>query len=84
MPSALMDAIRRKAAARGTTVTAIVEESLQRTAAEPDVQPKRQVKFPRTFKGGKGELPGVDLVRMADIYEMEDIEYAEKLKKGFE
>ena len=84
MPSALMDIIRRKAVARATTVTAIIEESLQRTAGESDAPPKAEIRYPRTFKGGRGELPGIDLTRMADIYEMEDLEYAERLHKGFE
>jgi hypothetical protein len=84
LPAVLMDIIRRKAVARGTTVTAIIEESLQRTAGEPDVSPKAEIKFPRTFKGGFGELPGVDPTHMADIYEMEDLEYIRRLHKGFE
>jgi uncharacterized protein (DUF433 family) len=35
-------------------------------------------------KATGGLLPGVDLTRLSDIQEMEDLEYIERLRKGFE
>ena len=34
-------------------------------------------------KATGGLMPGIDLTRLSDIQEMEDLEYIERMKKGF-
>jgi uncharacterized protein (DUF433 family) len=46
------------------------------------VDERRRV-LPPVSKATGGLLPGVDLTRFSDYQEMEDLEYIERLKKGF-
>ena len=46
-------------------------------------EPHRPRVLPPVSKATRGLLPGVDLTRLSDIQEMEDLEYIERLRKGF-
>lgn len=50
LPDALLNRARRLAAREGTTIRALVEESLRRVLAEREREPRFKVK-PVTFKG---------------------------------
>jgi hypothetical protein len=41
---------------------------------------KKRRLLPRISKATGGLMPGVDLTRMATVYEMEDLEYVERMK----
>lgn len=40
--------------------------------------------MPRVSKAKGGLLPGVDITKFSDIQGQDDLEYAERLKRGFE
>jgi hypothetical protein len=50
LPDALLNRARRLAAREGTTIRALVEESLRRVLAEREREPRFQLR-PVTFKG---------------------------------
>jgi hypothetical protein len=69
---------KRKAAAEGRTLTALIEDSL-RTALDDSAKPakRREVVLPRVSKAKGWLRPGLTL---ADVEEMQDLEYIERLK----
>jgi hypothetical protein len=79
LPEELLDRARRKAAAEGTTLTALIEEGLRAVVAR---KPKGAAKrlLPRISKATGGTLPGIDITDSAAIQEMEDLEYVERMK----
>lgn len=85
LPKVLLDRARKKAAERGITLTALLEESLLRNIEEgtPKKRQGQRISLPVSSATG-GPRPGVDLTRMAGIYEDEDREYMERLRKGFQ
>ena len=82
LPSPLLDRARRKAAAEGRTLTSLIEEGL-RTVVAPKSRKPTERKLPRISTAEGGEMPGVDISSNAAIQEMEDLEYIERLKRGF-
>ncbi|WP_133770254.1 hypothetical protein [Enterovirga rhinocerotis] len=79
LPADLMDKARRKAAAGGSTLAALIEEGLRqvvRDKAEPDTARRR---LPRISRAGGGLLPGIDLDRSFTIREIEDLDDAGRL-----
>ncbi len=80
LPEDLIRRAKRKAAAEGRTLTALIEEGLRQVVAENEKPLKRQrVPLP-VSKATGGLMPGIDLTRMSTIYEMEDLEYVERMK----
>jgi hypothetical protein len=69
---------KRKAAAEGRTLTALIEDSL-RTALDDNAKPtkRRDVVLPRVSKAKGWLRPGLTL---ADVEEMDDLEYVERMK----
>jgi hypothetical protein len=77
LPRELMARAKRKAASEGRTLTALIEEGL-RAAVDGIAKPttRRDVVLP--VSKAKGWLrPGLTL---ADVEEMDDLEYIERLK----
>ena len=68
----LLQAAKRHAARRGTTLSALVEEALRAQLAARPVRSSRPFKLV-TFRGD-GPQPGVDLDRTGTILEGDDIE----------
>jgi len=60
LPDDLLFAVKRLAAERGTTLTALIESSLRKTVAGPSA-PVRKPPVRLTTCGGQGLQPGVDL-----------------------
>jgi hypothetical protein len=78
LPRDLMARAKRKAAAEGRTLTALIEESLRAAVDDGGARPvvRRDVVLP--VSKAKGWLrPGL---KLADVDEMEDLEYIERLK----
>lgn len=82
LPDELLDRARRKAAAEGRTLTALIEEGLRTVVAKKKAVGSREVQLPISSVQG-GPLPGIDLTNNAAIQEMEDLEYVERLNRGF-
>jgi hypothetical protein len=84
LPEDLLRRAKRKAAAEGRTLTALIEDGLRTVVDErPKPAKRRRVVLP-VSKATGGLLPGIDLTRLSDIQEMEDLEYVERMRKGFE
>jgi len=81
LPAELLKRAKRKAAAEGRTLTALIEEGLRRVVAEKKQEPSQKKRKPLPVSKATGGLrPGVDLTQMWKIYEMEDLEYVERMK----
>ena len=84
LPAELLKRAKRKALAEGRTLTALIEEGLRqvveekRTAKEKAL-PREHKPLP-VSKATGGLRPSVDLTQMWKIYEMEDLEYVERMK----
>lgn len=82
LPSDLLDKARRKAAAEGRTLTALMEDGLRFVVEEKKSKPRPRGPLPVSSTTG-GFFPGIDISNNASIQEMEDLEYIERLKRGF-
>jgi hypothetical protein len=83
LPEDLILRAKRKAVAEGTTLTALIEEGLRLAVAAPSKESSRERILPRVSEAKGGLLPGVDLTRFSDIQGQDDLEYAERLRRGF-
>jgi hypothetical protein len=81
LPSELLKKAQRKAAAEGRTLTGLMEEGLRYVVADKPTE-KRERTMPRVSAATGGYAPGIKSIR--DIEEMEDLEYIEKLRRGFQ
>lgn len=84
LPEELLARAKRKAAAEGRTLTSLIEEGLRSVVADKPKKAKRRRVVLPVSKATGGLKPGVDITRFSDIQGMDDLEYAERLKKGFE
>lgn len=66
----LLKRAKRAAVARGTTLTALIEDALRRTLAPEPAVVRRPVSLP-TFRGD-GLQPGVDLDDTASLLDLMD------------
>jgi len=67
LPEELLRKAKRKAAEKGQTLTALIEEGLKVVLAEGERGPRRtQARLPISRATG-GTLPGIDLNRSADL-----------------
>jgi hypothetical protein len=83
LPEDLVAKARRKALADERTLTALIEEGLRRVIAEPALdRPMRRIPLPVSSATG-GLAPGIDIEDSASLQEMDDLEYVERLRKGF-
>jgi hypothetical protein len=80
LPQDLLNRAKRKAAAEGRTLTSLIEDGLRLMVAEkPKAAKRKRVVLPVSSATG-GLLPGVDLTQMWKFWEMEDLEYVERMK----
>lgn len=80
LPEELLRKAQRKAAAEGKTLTGLMEEGLRYVVADKPKDKRKRV-MPRVSTATGGFAPGINSIR--DIEEMQDLEYAEKLRRGF-
>ena len=83
LPRDLLRRAKRKAADEGRTLTALIEDGLRLVVSDAPKQTKKERVIPRVSKASGGLMPGIDLTRFSDIQAMDDLEYAERLKRGF-
>ena len=81
LPSELLKKAQRKAAAEGRTLTGLMEEGLRYVVS--DKQATKAVARPEIPVGKEtgGFMSGIRSIK--DIEERQDLEYIEKLKRGF-
>jgi hypothetical protein len=80
LPEDLVRRAKRKAAADGRTLTALIEEGLRLVVAEKGKPGKGKRVLPRVSTATGGPMPGVDVTDFSAIQEMEDLEYVERMK----
>ena len=80
LPEDLLRRAKRKAAAEGRTLTALIEDGLRAVVGERSKPAKRRRVGLPVSKATGGLLPGVDLTRFSDYQEMEDLEYVARSK----
>lgn len=80
LPEDLLKRAKRKAAAEGRTLTDLIEEGLRVVVARRSRAAGRNLPPLPVSKQTGGLRPGIDLTKMADYQEMEDLEYIERLK----
>jgi hypothetical protein len=80
LPEELARRAKRKAAAEGRSLTALIEEGLRRVLDErPSGDAARRV-LPPVSKATGGTMPGIDLDDTASLQAMEDLEAAGRLR----
>jgi Family of unknown function (DUF6364) len=80
LPEDLIRRAKRKAAAEGRTLTALIEEGLRLMVVEkPRASTKKRV-LPRVSKATGGPMPGIDITDGSALQDMEDLEYVERMK----
>jgi hypothetical protein len=80
LPAALLSRAKRKAAAEGRTLTALIEDGLRLVLADQRKTTKRRI-LPRISKAGGGPMPGIDLTDLSALQELDDLEYVERMKR---
>jgi hypothetical protein len=83
LPAELLGRAKRKAAAEGRTLTALIEDGLRIVVSESRQAGKKKRILPRVSKATGGPMPGVDYRSLAALQEMDDLEYVERMKKHF-
>jgi hypothetical protein len=79
LPEDLIKRAKRKAAAEGSTLTALIEEGL-RLVVFPKSKEKAKRVMPRVSRATGGPRPGIDISNSAALQEMDDLEYVERMK----
>lgn len=79
LPEELVRRAKRKAADEGRSLTALIEEGLRRVLAET-TRAKTERVLPPVSTATGGLMPGIDLNNSAALQEMDDLEYAKRLR----
>lgn len=84
LPQDLLRRAKRKAASEGRTLTSLIEDGLRRVMSDniKTVKPKRVL--PPISAATGGFMPGFENDPFHAVQEMEDLQYIERLKRGFE
>lgn len=80
LPQDLLNRAKRKAAAEGRTLTALIEDGLRLLLSSKGKAAKaKRVQLP-VSKATGGLMPGIDISDSAALQEMDDLEYVERMK----
>ena len=83
LPRDLLARAKRKAAAERRTLTSLIEEGLRLVVTDNQKRGPAKRVLPRHSDAAGGPLPGIEISDSAALQEMEDLEYVERMKKGF-
>ena len=81
LPEELIRRAKRKAAAEGRTLTALIEEGLRLIVIENRKATKAERILPRVSRATGGPMPGIDITDGSALQEMDDLEYVERMKR---
>jgi len=81
LPRELLDRAKRKAAAEGRTLTALIEDGLRLVVARNQKAAKSKRVLPPVSKATGGPMPGIDLNDLSALQEMDDLSYVERMKR---
>lgn len=82
LPPDLLSRAKRKAAAEGRTLTALIEDGLRQVLTEDKRDARRARVLPPISKATGGLMPGVDLTRLSELQEQDDLEYMAKADRS--
>lgn len=83
LPSDLLKKARRKAAEENRTLTALMEDGLRFVVEERPKRPKpKRIELPVSRATG-GMRPGLEGMTYSQLEELDDLEYVDRLKRGF-
>lgn len=80
LPLDLLRRAKRKAAAEGRTLTALIADGLRLVTAERRDAGRPKRVMPRVSKARGGTLPGIDLTDSAGLQELEDLDDVRRLR----
>jgi hypothetical protein len=75
LPEPLIRRAKRKAAAEGRTLTALIEDGLRRVLNEQAPSKKAKRVLPPVSRATGGLMPGIDLNDSAALQELDDLDY---------
>lgn len=84
LPDKLLARAKKKAAAEGTTLTALIEEGLRLVLLpkKQEVSDDDEVVLPRVSKARGGLMPGIDPLKLnTQTQDMDDIEMMERVAR---
>jgi hypothetical protein len=80
LPAELLRKAKRKADAEGRTLTALMEDGLRYIVSDkPMKNPERII--PRVSTATGGQMPGMKTFK--DLEKLDDLEYVERMRRGF-
>ena len=82
LPEDLLKRARRKAAAEGRTLTALIEDGLRLVLSSTRAPGNAKRILPRVSKATGGLLPGIDISNSAALQEIDDLEYVERINRA--
>jgi hypothetical protein len=80
LPEDLLKRAKRKAAAEGRSLTSLIEEGLRVVISVSRKAGKTERILPPVSKATGGQMPGIDISKLSALEEMDDLEYAERMK----
>lgn len=80
LPGDLVRRAKRKAAAEGRSLTALIEDGLRRVVNERSSSGKAKRVLPPVSAARGGLLPGIDLNETSALQEIDDLDRARQLK----
>jgi len=82
LPTELVRLAERKAAEQGRTLAELIEDGVRQVVAEKKTVQKPKGEVPVSSATG-GYNPGFENMTYRDIQHMDDLEYAERMRRGF-
>ena len=83
LPNDLIALAKRKAAAEGRTLTSLIEDGLRLVVSTKGKPEKAKRVLPRVSTATGGPMPGFKTNPFRAAQEMEDLDYIERLHRGF-
>jgi hypothetical protein len=83
LPPDLLRKAKRKASAEGRTLTSLIEDGLRLVVTGGPARGKRERKPLPISDAVGGPFPGIDISNSAQLQEMDDLDYIERLRRGF-
>ena len=80
LPKDLLARAKRKAAAEGRTLTSLIEDGLRLIVADNQKRAKGKRVMPRISTATGGLMPGVDLTKLSELQELEDLDYVKRMQ----
>lgn len=83
LPDDLLRRAKVAAAAEGRTLTSLIEDGLRQVlAGKPKPAKRKRIQIPVSSATG-GLRPGMENLTASELEELDDLEYVERLQRGF-